>query len=178
MLESDEAVLARYLRNCVGYDPDTGVFTGKERPSHHFSHDRHCSAWNSKRAGKPFESLCRYGYVRVSIDGTSYAAHRLAWLLTHGRFPAQQLDHINGDKTDNRIANLREVSHAQNQMNKGVYQKNKTGVKGVRFSKGKYEAQIGHGGEMKYLGRFDTVEEASECYQRAAKEIYGDFART
>lgn len=87
------------------------------------------------------------------------------------------VDHINGNKLDNRKSNLRLCTNAQNQMNCKTPKSNKLGVKGVRFNKGKYEATIYKDGKSYYLGRFDTIEDASNKYNEAAKKLFKEFAR-
>jgi len=86
-------------------------------------------------------------------------------------------DHKNGDGLDNRRANLRIVTNGQNQLNNGKYKSNTTGAKGVFMDHGKYRAEIRKDGKRKYLGMFKTVEEASAAYQKAAKELFGEYAR-
>lgn len=98
------------------------------------------------------------GYRRGMIDGQNVYAHRIIWKMVHGRDPAGEIDHINGDKGDNRIENLREVSHAENQRNMSV--KCKHGAPGIVERNGRWGATIGGIGHRKWLGTFASKEEA------------------
>jgi hypothetical protein len=106
-----------------------------------------------------------------------YQAHRLAWLYMHGEWPVGDLDHINGDPADNRIANLRIATQSQNNANrrarrgrnKGVYMEKKTG---------KYKANICVNRKQIYLGRFESAEAAKAAYDKAAAQYFGEYART
>lgn len=117
------------------------------------------------------------GYWTLHIDGKHHKRSRLAWLYVYGTWPTE-IDHINLDKSDDRINNLREVTRAQNQQNRALHKNNKTGYKGVREIKKKwvassYMAQI----KGKYLGVYKTPEEAHLAYQKAAAQMYGTYAR-
>jgi hypothetical protein len=119
------------------------------------------------------------GYLVFRVDGKKYKAHRLSWLYTHGTFPPDQIDHINGVKTDNRMVNLRPATNAENRRNCGAPAANTSGHKGVCWHKptGKWYAQIQVGtGVPKYLGIFDDIEEAAATYQAAALKYHGEFA--
>jgi hypothetical protein len=113
----------------------------------------------------------RVGYRYVNIDSKEYREHRLIWLWVNGEWPTGQIDHINGDKTDNRIENLRDVGGSQNQWNIHANVNNSTGFRGVVFIKAmsKYRAQIRRNGKRTYLGTFDSAELASAAYQAAAQ---------
>ena len=118
-----ETVSASLLAECVIYDPETGGFVWRERPAEHFPEgrptpERRAAMWNGKYAGKPaFTSACPRGYLRGAVRGMNVYAHRAAFACVHGRWPAGEIDHINRDKSDNRIENLREVSHRENRLN-------------------------------------------------------------
>lgn len=111
------------------------------------------------------------------VDGRGYYVHRLAWFYVHGRWPQQQIDHINGDPHDNRIANLREATVEQNRRNVRLSTKNKFGLKGVTIQKGRYKAQIRFAGKHINIGLFDSPEEAHAAYCRHAIQLHGEFAR-
>jgi HNH endonuclease/AP2 domain len=111
------------------------------------------------------------GYWKIKIDGADYKAHRLAWLYLYGCWPTDQIDHINGIKTDNRISNLRLVTPNQNQQNRKP-KKGGTGIKGVWRSKNRFIAQIAVNGKSIYLGSFKTKEEAGSAYAKAAKKLH------
>lgn len=157
------AQIAAHLR----YDPETGelfwkVHRQKVKPG--------------QRAGTLDKST---GYRQVRVHGKIIYAHRLAWALYHGTMPTRRLDHKDGDRTNNRIANLRESTASQNGANAKVRKDNATGLKGVRFdkSRGKYKARLRKDGQEKFLGWFETAEEAHERYKQAAQEHHGEFAR-
>ncbi|MBV5309274.1 HNH endonuclease [Chromatium okenii] len=117
------------------------------------------------------------GYKRVVVDGKNYRVHRLIWMMTHGKFPVDMIDHINGNKLDNRILNLREANQQQNQQNSiKARANNKLGLIGVsRHKKCKrFRADIMISGKTKYLGLFETPEEAHQAYLTAKRE-YHDF---
>jgi hypothetical protein len=118
------------------------------------------------------------GYWKIQYKGKPYFEHRLVWLYHHGWLP-RQLDHINGDKRDNRIENLRPTTDSQNHANVGISKNSKTGYKGVRWipARKKYAAFIYSGKLSVYIGIFETPEEAAKAYNEAAKEWFGDFAR-
>lgn len=117
------------------------------------------------------------GYLRVNLDGKKYYVHRLAWLYVYGVVPSGQIDHINGDRSDNRIANLREVTNQQNQENRRVPSKtNSTGFLGVtrvyRKSGIRYIAQIMDGEKHVHIGTCHTPEEAHKMYVAKKAEIH------
>lgn len=149
------------------YDPETGAFTWRDLPG------------REKWAGKPAGSIGLRGYLRIPLKGASHSAHRLAWLIVTGHWPTDQIDHINGDRADNRFANLREATNSQNNANKAP-RAGRVLPKGVHWHKQfrKYQALIQHDGKVRYLGRFDDPAVAGEAYRKAAEEIFGEFART
>ena len=171
---------AEQVRKALDYDPETGVFTWKHR-------EDVPPKTNTKFAGKTAGTACRirssrrnHWYRYIKILGRRYAAHRLAWLYVTGEWPKEQVDHVNGNGLDNRIANLRPATQSQNSSNSRLSHRNKTGFKGVRFRArtGRFEAYIGTGGKARHLGTFPTAEEAHEAYLKAAREQWGDFARS
>lgn len=120
---------------------------------------------------------CR-GYIKITVGGKCLLAHRVAFALTRGSWPENEIDHINGIKSDNRIINLREATKRQNEANKGVSKNSCTGLKGVSFrkSRNKFVARISNGEKRRFLGLFDTAQDAHEAYCKAAKEMHGEFA--
>ena len=113
------------------------------------------------------------GYVQIMIDYKNYTAHRLAWLYVHGRWPYEQIDHINRIKNDNRIVNLREATNSENQINIQTRSHNTSGVTGVmRDSKSnKWVAQIIRDKKRHYLGRYDLVHEAAQAVAKKEDEL-------
>lgn len=115
------------------------------------------------------------GYVQVSIKGKRYQAHRLCWMLANGAFPEGEIDHINHDKEDNRLANLRVVSGKENKRNRPRPKNNTSGFTGVVWHKKhkKWQAQIKVDGSCKYLGLFYSLEDA--VLARKSAEVDFDF---
>jgi hypothetical protein len=128
---------------------------------------------NSKvPAGAKAGNRMNTGYWHITIKGKKFLAHRLAWVFVYGKWPSGQIDHINGVRTDNRIANLRDVTSSENLQNRKRAGKNNPYI-GVSSVKGttKWQAHIGFGGKQKNLGHFDTPEAARKAYLDA-KKIY------
>lgn len=119
------------------------------------------------------------GYRRVNIGGVGIPAHRVVFAMTHGRWPVGDLDHVNCLRDDNRPANLREASRAENMRNASLNRTNTSGHKGVTFdaSRGGFIAQIKVGDRRIHLGRHRTAESAAEAYRLAAQKHFGEFAR-
>lgn len=119
-----------------------------------------------------------HGYVVIRYRRKGYLAHRLAWLYVYGRWPAKHLDHINGDRADNRIGNLRECSQRQNEWNKRAPVTNTSGRKGVKVSEtpNRWHAQIRVNGKLVHLGTFSSAEDAETAYKKAAETHFGQFA--
>jgi hypothetical protein len=128
-------------------------------------------------AGKEAGTINTPGYLVIRIDGKLYAAHRLAWLYVTGQWPKHSIDHINGSKDDNRFANLRAATHAQNMKNVRMHVDNSSGFKGVFLSGKKWEARIMRDGQRIKIGIFDTIESAAFAYDQAALAVHKDFAR-
>lgn len=152
---------AERLRELLHYSPDTGVFTWTE-----------ARGWPT--AGTVAGSKVNNGYIHICIDRHVLGAHRLAWLYVHGRWPSANIDHVNREKTDNRIANLREASNSENQQNTVITKRNKSGYKGVSWMarRSRWLAQIRLHGKVHYLGIFKLPEEAYAAYCAAAQRLH------
>lgn len=122
-------------------------------------------------------TINRRGYCVIRIGRRDYYAHRLAWLYITGEWPPQQIDHRNNIRSDNRWANLRLATPAENARNSHRRRDNATGGKGITFESGKWRARIRSGGKQLHLGRFETIGAATAAYGAAAKMLHGDFAR-
>lgn len=101
------------------------------------------------------------GYKTVGLGGKNYLEHRVVWFLAHGQWPKGEIDHINRDKHDNRIENLRVVSKSQNARNRGLMKSNRTGVTGVSIDGNRFVVKLSIDGKPRSFGRFKTLEEAS-----------------
>ena len=154
------------VKELLRYDPDTGIFRWRVAKS------------ANVHVGDIAGSDNGNGYLRIMIDERHYRCHRLAWLYCHGQWPAAHLDHINRDRADNRIANLREATRSQNMANRSSQQNSTHGFKGVIRNHKRWSARI-KPPKNKYihLGTFDTPQEAHDAYLVAAHKIYGEFAR-
>ncbi|NVD44366.1 HNH endonuclease [Qipengyuania atrilutea] len=157
-----EKRIEKILPFWVTYNPHTGQFTFGSPPSHFFRDHITEAAWRAKYQGKPAGSLKRDGRVYLSIDRVKIFAHRAAWFLHYGHWPKQQIDHINGDSSDNRIVNLRDVSGSINRMNQRRRSDNTSGVTGVIYHSGhrKWTAQICVRGKRRQIGTFPSKEAA------------------
>lgn len=154
---------AERLRELLDYDPLTGVFIARKSGGH-------------RKAGDIAGSLSTSGYIILGVDGeTSLYAHRLAWLYVHGSWPCDLIDHINGDKLDNRIANLRPANRQRNAQNlKRSHADNKTGYLGVVEipGTGMFYASICAKGKRHWLGRHATAEAAFAAYVSKKRELH------
>lgn len=169
----------QYLLECFNYDPDTGILTWKARPEHHFKSIGKMLSIHKLWAGKPVGYVGTKGHSYVHILSASYAAHRIIWKMWYGIDPPQYVDHINGDKTDNRIANLREATNNQNQMNqRRTTRISNIGVTGVSYHKRdkSYRAYMRINGENKHLGNYKNLQDAIKARQEAELVHQGEFS--
>lgn len=159
------------IKQLVLYNPLTGEFVRKEKPASEFATHRICEYWNRRYANKPAGYLCGDGYHYLMIDGRRYAAHRLAWIYFYGQVP-QQIDHENGDTSDNRIANLRDVSNLENSRNQKLRCTNRSGVTGIAWIDERWLAYIYVKGRFCRLGSFASFEAAVKT-RKQAETHYG-----
>ena len=132
----------------------------------------------SRRTGRAVGFLNKDGYLLVKLSGAKRRVHRVIWALAHGQDPGSaEIDHINGDRSDNRPCNLRLATSASNQWNTGARVTNSHGFKGVTCLKGRWWARIRHDGRRIGLGFYGTPEEAHAAYVAAANDMHGEFAR-
>ena len=134
----------------------------------------------SDRVGKVAGNVDSRGYRKIMVKGHNFRAHRICWVIAYGSEPANEIDHINGLKDDNRLRNLREATRSQNCMNMKVRSDNKSGFKGVywREHAKRFTASIWKDGKRKTLGYFDTAEQAHKSYIQASINMHGEFANT
>ena len=154
------------LMELIAYNPETGALFWKV-------------AGKGRTLGKIAGSISRKGYREIGIDYKIYYAHRLVWLYIHGRWPYDQIDHINLVRDDNRLCNLRESNQTENKGNTRKHCNNRSGFKGVCWHRQckKWQASIKINGTQTYLGLFDDLSAAAAAYERAAKTHFGEFAR-
>lgn len=154
------------IKELLHYDPDTGVFTWKR--------SRSSRAKVGEEAGSVRKET---GYRTINVSGKPFLAHRLAFFYMTGVMPTAKIDHINGDRSDNRWENLRDVSQAENSRNQRPHRSNKSGVTGVRYIKtsGKWLAEIRFDYVLNHIGLFDDKFEAI-CARKSAENALGFHA--
>ena len=131
----------------------------------------------SRQMGRPAGSVIGDGYVCIRIQYKLYRVHRLVWVM-HGNQPTSYIDHINGNKLDNHIENLRAATHSQNCMNRCQRSDNKSGIKGVRQKKDKWHGSVTLNGKAYSAGYFTQKEDAAIAVDKLRKELHGEFARS
>ena len=165
-----------YLRECLDYDPGTGEFRWRARPESHFRRNE-AESWNRRYVGKLAGGCRKDGYRWININQTKHYAHRIAWLLTYGDPAPSEIDHIDGDPSNNRLSNLRAASHQNNKLNSKVHRDSRTGIKGVYPLGSKFVVEVGFNGKHRHIGTFDTLEKAATARRQAAERMHGEFAR-
>lgn len=156
---------AERVRDCLSYDPETGVFVWVKPPKEH------------KRLAGKVAGCKRTGYLMIKFDGVGYKAHRLAWLYVYGELPSVGIDHRDGNPLNNRISNLRPATQAQNGAN-AARKAGKPTPKGVRkLPSGRYQARIRYAEKLRTIGTFNSAEAAAQAYLAESKRLNGEFAR-
>jgi len=157
----DNKLTQKRLKELLNYDPDTGVFTWLVG----------CGGVN---IGSKAGSLYSYGYIVIKINRFGYRAHRLAWLYMTGEWPEDQIDHIDHDRANNRIINLREATHTINGRNTNIAKNNTSGIMGVNWHRWqrKWRAYISINAKPIHLGTFTDFFEAC-CARKSAENKYG-----
>ena len=155
-----------YLHEFFHYDSETGVFSRKKRTG------------SSTHVGDIVGSDNGSGYLVICLKSRLYYAHRIAWLYVYGEMPCRNIDHINGNRADNRICNLRLVNQSQNVANSKLSKANTSGCKGVTWRKdtNKWAAGLMLNYKRISLGSFKTKEEAAEAYKKGAMQHFGEYA--
>lgn len=153
------SLTAKRLREILEYDPVTGIFRRRS---------------SGKRVGTINRAL---GYRLISVDDVRHYEHRLAWLYVYGRWPKVQMDHINRNRADNRLDNLREANHSESLCNQRVRKDSKSGFRGVVWNSqnGKWKAVVQKDGKRYFAGFFTDASTASKARDAAAKRLHGEF---
>ncbi len=167
-VKSKPELTAERARELFDYDPDTGALKWKTENL------------KSRQGGKVrstgnLEAGCKHncGYVSIGVDMRKYLAHRVIWLLTYGKWPAGQIDHINGNRLDNRIVNLRDVAHKTNAQNRRkAIPTSQSKLIGVSRNSDRWKATIMADRTDYYLGTYDTKEEAHLAYVMAKRLLH------
>lgn len=157
-----EDITREELMAILDYNPDTGIFRWKIH--------RNVNAIKGREAG----SVRRDGYIQVCVNYKKLLAHRLAWFMTYNIWPKYQIDHVNGNRSDNRLCNLREATPSQNSQNVIVKHCSSTQLLGVSFDRrrNKYRVRMWHEGKRLWLGYYSTAEEAYEARLAAQNELW------
>jgi len=171
------------LRQLLRYEPETGKLFWRERGPEWFKGGQSLGdakkTWNKRFSGKEaFTAVCGSGYHHGTVFGSFLMAHRVSWAVYYGRWPDNEIDHINCNKLDNRICNLREATRSENQRNTRVHKDSKSGVKGVYYypPTKRWVAKIRVNGVNTHIGYFETMELARDAYRDADKRFNGEFA--
>lgn len=164
---------AEVLRKLLRYDPETGLLTWLPRPVESFKSRRAFAIWERRFVGKlALNSLMANGYRHGAINYETFLAHRVIWKLVTGVEP-EEIDHINGDRSDNRWLNIRNGSRNDNMRNRGISSNNTSGVMGVMWQPGfaRWEAFIDANGKRKYIGRYRHIEDAIAARLKAERAL-------
>ena len=161
-MSKQDKITAAFLRELFHYDPETGVFTRLVTRQ-----------GQGARAGDVAGTLKPSGYLTIWICGANHMAHRLAWLYVHGKWPTHEIDHIDGNRANNAIANLRDVTRSVNHQNlRRARSDSAHGFLGVSPFFGKWKARITVNRVFQHLGVFDTPEEAHAAYLEAKRRLH------
>ena len=154
------------IKSCIGYSPETGVLFWKDKYS------KHSPIIVGREIGTPNKSGLHFKFM-----GKDLLNHRVAWFLHYGRWPDVFIDHKDGNPLNNKLENLRLANRIQNSANRKSSKSGSSKYLGVCFAKsqGKWQAAVGT--PKKYLGQYDKEEDAAKAYNKAAKELYGEYAR-
>ena len=173
------------LRELLRYDAGDGVLYWRERDSKFFQPTEkreasgHAKWWNGRFAGKrACKSDCNRGYLRVCLFGDEYPAHRVIWAMETGQWPTNVIDHIDGDPANNRIANLRSATTAENNRNKANHGRSRFRGVSWRARQSIWVSAIKTNKKVTFLGCYKDEEDAARAYDVAAIEQHGNFART
>ena len=180
-VEISKVISVEKLRKLLDCDLDTGTLTWRARGAEDFAGcknpTRAARAWNAKHVGKPaFAKKLANGYLAGRVLGIPAVAHRVVWAMATGQWlqpwPAEQIDHINGNREDNRLENLRVVTASANCRNQRLRQNNRSGVMGVHWDRqhGKWVARIELAEGRKFLGRFTTKADAVAARKSAERQ--------
>ena len=157
-----------YLKEHFEYVPETGKLLWKKVNS------------NAVKVGQEAGHLSQ-GYIRTYVKGKQVMVHKIIWALTYNEWPDGDIDHINMNRADNRLSNLRKVTRSENFYNRTKYKNNTTGYKGVTAhtvkNGTKFVARIRYDNKQKYIGIYNSPEEAKAAYDEAAKLYHGEYAR-
>jgi hypothetical protein len=161
-----------YVKSILDYNPYTGEFIWKHREGSR-------GQWNGRYAGKSAGYFRSDGYRIIAVDNSLYLAHRLAWLIVHGEWPISELDHKDGDTSNNRTSNLRLATNQENMRNSKIRIDNTSGAKGVWFrgDRKQWEVKIKVGAKRLYIGRFSSFEDACNAREVAEIQYFGEFRR-
>jgi hypothetical protein len=168
--------VAKRARELFIYEPDTGALRWRVD---RVSKLRSGNNITRVRAGDIAGTTQSQGYRSVYMDNRQHLAHRVIWLIVHGEWPPHQIDHINGDRLDNRLCNLRAVRQHENMLNRGAQSNSKTGVKGVSWDKReqRFVVRLKVAGKYRSFGQYRTLEEAVSACARVTAEYHGGFSR-
>lgn len=159
----NEGLSHKRLKQFISYCPETGGFKRLDG----YKVKKGC------RAG----GLDALGYLKIKLDGFTYLGHRLAWFYMHGKWPADEIDHINNNPSDNRLVNLREATPSQNKANRMLPRHNTSGCKGVSYYTADdiWVVRFLAGGKNIYIGRFKEKEEAIQAYKDSIHKYHEEF---
>ena len=155
---------AARAREMLDYNPSTGEFVAARNSG-------------NRRVGDRAGNVRSDGYTTISVDGVQYLAHRLAWLVCHGSWPDGDIDHINGDAADNRIANIRVATPSQNLANSKRSRRNRSGHKGVHYDSHyrRWYATMRLKGKYVFVGSYLSKEDAVAARSKAGRDLHGEF---
>lgn len=160
-------LLQEELNSILAYDPLTGILTWKDNRSNMIQ-------------GSVAGSVNSAGYKTITINSKTFRVQRIIWIMMFGYIPNDFfIDHVNGNKIDNRLENLRLATNSQNQQNRPAPKNNSSGYRGVTWHKqmNKWMARISHHGKRKNIGFFDSAEDAYKAYKNEAKKIFTHIDR-
>ena len=168
----NDPLTADELRERLDYTPSTGAFWWKERPGNVW--------WNTVHAGTLAGWHSGSGYTYINVHKLSYRAHRLAWLWMTGKWPEAEVDHIDGNPTNNTWSNLREATRNENSRNRHIQRNNSTGTRGISYSarRSQWIVRVMVDKESHFGGWFNDLEEAKRVRNEMVQRLHGAFSRT